>query len=453
MKKYLYLLTVLFILGQVNCNAKEANESEPIVIRLETEKQLIPIYVARTSDEASGLEAAYLKKLEEVLRFDLSHNGMTTAIANNAERDQLASKMTQGSSKGWSGIYYVIKSRISNDKKPTVTVIPINGDASRSFEGKPLTGELGTDRKQIHQLADVVYKALFNADGIATTHVLYSIKKKANEEWKAEIWEADYDGANARPVIQDGSYNITPTYIPPKTGYTPGSFFYVSYKNAQPKIFVASLKDGVGRRISTIKGNQLMPAISRQRDQLAFICDVTGNPDLFLIGFSVDSGPVGKPRQVFSSKKATQGTPTFNPEGDKLAFVSNKDGTPKIYVMSIPAVGTPLKNLKPQLINRHSREASAPAWSPDGDKLAYCATTSGVRQIWVYDFSTNEERQLTQGGGNKENPTWAPNSLTLMYNTSDPGERELYLITINQPQATKINVGNGEKRFPSWEPR
>lgn len=454
-----FKLIILFLFVMPSFIA--ANESDQITVRLATENQLIPIYLSKMQDEGAGLDVNYLRKLEEVLQFDLNHNGMTFLIPQSNSNEKLASSLfLNGTNKPreWSpvAVFYAIKVVVKSDKKLAASLYAINEDSLKGLEGLSLSGDINKDRRQIHLLADAIYKSLFGKEGIAATRILFSTKMRGEteEKWAADIWEADYDGYNTRTLISDGSYNICPVYIQPKPGFSTGSFFFVSYKQGQPKIFLSSLKDPKNtQRLTLLRGNQLMPAISKQRDQVAFICDITGNPDLFLQDFSLEEGAKGKPRQIFAAKKATQGSPTFSPDGKRLAFVTNKDGSPRIHVMDIPALGTPLKDIKAQLLTKHSQESTAPTWSPDGSKLAYCAKINGVRQIWVYDFITREERQLTQGSGNKENPSWSPNSLCLVYNSSDVGACELYLLNINQPEPTKISYGSGEKRFPYWEPK
>jgi len=64
-------------------------------------------------------------------------------------------------------------------------------------------------------------------------------------------------------------------------------------------------------------GSPINPCETR----IAFISDITGNPDLFLQDFSPEKGPIGKPRQIFTTHQATQGSPTFSPDGKRIALL------------------------------------------------------------------------------------------------------------------------------------
>lgn len=427
-----------------------AEDNEPILVRLATESRLMPLYLAKLRSEQAGFDATYLKKLESILEFDLNHNSKTYTVPQTAEREALAER--NGQAVEWKSlqILYAVKAQVK-EKKLSARLTSQDGSV-KAIEGIALSGDLSQDRRLVHQLSDAIYKAFFKEEGVASTRFLYTVKGKEAKPM-SEVWEADYDGENARQVTHDGGYCITPVYVPPKAGLAPGSFFYVSYKTGQSKIYMASLKDGVGRRFSLMKGNQLMPAIARQRDRVSFISDNTGNPDLFVQGFNPETGLTDKPQQIFSAKHAVQGTPTFSPDGKRIAFVSNKDGSTRIYVMDIPLPGASLKEIKPLLISKQNKESSAPVWSPNGEKIAYCAMSKGARQIWVYDFDKRQEMQVTQGSGHKENPTWAPNSMHLIFNSTGYDGSELYLINLNQPEAAKISRGPGEKHFPNWQPK
>lgn len=434
---------------------------QPLVVRLSTEQQLQPIFLARFSNQDSGLDSRYVEQLEQILHFDLAHSGYFQLLPQTPQRSSLAnsSNLSQpGIAQQWRALnaLYVIKLTIQ-PKSMQAALLSVNENAIKKIEGFSLSGNLSQDRAHIHRLADALIKMITGAQGVASTHLIFTHKyfDSAKNKWHSDLWESDYDGGNARKILgEESGYSITPVYIPAKQGHKTSAFFYVSYKNGQPKIYLAKLSDGSSQRLTSLRGNQLMPAISKQRDKLAFISDITGNPDLFLQEFNPERGLIGKPRQIFTTRQATQGTPTFSPDGQRIAFVSNKDGHPRIYVMPIPAPGTQLKDIKPRLISQANRESSAPSWSPDGTKLAYCAKNNGARQIWIYHFDTGEEWQLTEGYENKENPSWAPDSLHLVYNTTDNSNADLFMVNLNDRTPVKISPPlKGELRFPSWEPR
>lgn len=451
--KYLFLFLAVCI------GARAENlQNQEIRVNLSTTSALIPVYFGKFSGETS-FDRNYLSQLEAVLLYDLNYNGSTKVLPFNEQKEKvLTSKdMKEAfSSSLWKsfGVAHIIKINCSG-KNLDAYLFSVQTGCLKHFTDIPLTGDLSHDRRQMHKLSDAIHKTLFDKEGIASARILYAMQIKESREgsgWTSEIWECDWDGHNTRQITKERSYSVTPVFIPPNPKF-PGAgdrFLYVSYKLGQPKIFLASLKEGSGKRLIDLRGNQLLPAISSQRDKVAFICDAAGRSDLFLQPFNPQTGEVGKPFQLFSYPHSTQASPTFSPDGSKIAFVSDKDGQMRIYVIPVIATG---KRADATLISKQNNENSCPSWSPDGRKLAYSAKTSGVRQIWVYDFVTKEERQLTSGPGNKENPSWALDSLHIVFNSTDASSSELYVVNLQQPEAMKITKGQGKKHYPTWGPR
>jgi len=449
------LLTMLSII-----TPQLAQGEESIVVNLATADQLVPLHLTDIENDNSDFSSYYLQQLQDVLHFDFDNNG-TTRIIESLKLKDLATKSTFDNREDpgpWrnQGIHYVLRTKVHKNKL-YASILATYTKKTHKINDIPLTGNLNRDRRQIHELTNTFHHKLFGTKSIAITKILYTLKTRTSRTdsylWISEVWEADYDGANARQITHENSFCVTPAYLPPLAGRSSGTFFYVSYRLGQPKIYIASLNDGIGRRLTFLRGNQLMPAISPQRDLVVFINDVTSNADLFLQPFNTEVGAMGKPQQIFAAHQATQASPTFSPDGEKIAFVSNKDGLPRIYIMNTPARRTLQKKPQAQLLTRNSRESTAPSWSPDGQKIAYCSKTEGTRQIWFINIKTGEATQLTTGPEHKENPTWAFDSKHLIFNSANEESSELYLIGINRRQTVKISSGPGEKRFPQWEQR
>lgn len=395
--------------------------SEEIEVMLPTQAILSPVSVV-TKNEGFAFSANYLSTLESILIFDLNHNGYTSV----SEKASFTFKIN------------------AVEKK---LIVEITSDKiAKKFDPIVLSGSLNSDRRIIHKFADNFLNLFLKKEGIASSKILYSLVVPSQEKskWISEVWICDYDGANNRQITHEGKYCVHPLFIPNSNNL----FLYVSYKTGQPKIYLSDLNCSFSKLLVSLRGNQLLPSISKNGDKVAFICDASGRPDLFLKKLD---GKSELPKQIFSYASATQASSSFSPDGSKIAFVSDKDGSPRIYVINTEMEYN-RKRADCKLITIKNRENVSPSWSPDGTKLAYSAKVDGVRQIWIYDFQKDEEWQLTIGNGNKENPIWAMDSLHIIYNTEDKDISELYIVNLNQPNAFKISNGPGRKRFPVWEP-
>ncbi|MBI2812371.1 MAG: Tol-Pal system protein TolB [Candidatus Melainabacteria bacterium] len=452
------MMKTVFALAILISSIGVAEESPEIRVQLATASPLQPVYIGKIQMKATSIEPSYAIQLENVLNYDLNYNGSTKVSPRSSEKEQLI--LTKDNSEAFNpavwkkmGISYAVRCEVTG-RTLTAYAFNVQTGSLKTFSDIPLTGDISQDRKQIHKLADGIHKSFFNKEGVASSRILFSYQVKNpradGSEWISEIWECDWDGANSRQLTHDASYCVTPVAVPHNSRYNNDRFLYVSYKMGQPKIFIGSLKGGEGRRLIDLRGNQLLPTISLQRDKIAFICDAGGRTDLFMQPLNPETGEVGKPVQLYSYPRSTQASPTFSPDGSKIAFVSDKDGGMRIYI--IPASASE-KRANAQMISKQNRENSCPAWSPDGTKLAYSAKSNGIRQVWIYEFATGEEWQLTTGSGNKENPYWAPDSKHLVFNSTDATSSELFIVNLNQPEAVKISRGPGKKHYPTWGAR
>lgn len=419
---------------------------EDLVIHVPTQKKLQPTYVTEIHVKSSPFKSDYVKQLEEVLKFDFKHNGRTSIVESNPDAEKILAdekyqrafypKMLQDLH-----VAYVIQARIEG-KQLLTSVYVASSSVLKHFKPLELSGHLCDDRRAIHRLSDGIFLDLFKTRGIASTQVLYAYQPL----WKSdvsEIWQCDYDGGNAHPITHEGVQSVSPQL------YTTNRFVYACYKSGQTKIYAKRCDEQSGNPCIQLSGSQFHPKVNATLTALAFTSDHMGRNDLFLQPLK-NGDPLGRPQQLYAFPKSVTASPCFSPDGKQIAFVSDQSGKPKIYLIDVPTDAKTHKRPEAKLLTNKHNACVCPAWSPDGQKIAYSAKVDGVRQIWIYDLHSKETIQLTSGLHHKENPTWAPNSHHLMYNTTDGDVYDLYLINLYDPSPVRITSGSGIKHYPSW---
>jgi TolB protein len=132
----------------------------------------------------------------------------------------------------------------------------------------------------------------------------------------------------------------------------------------------------------------------------------------------------------------------------KIAFASDRAGNMDIWVMNDDGMN-PV-----QLTTTSDREVF-PAWSPDGQKIAFVRGERGPGQdIWLMNADGTGQKQLTFNGEQDIMPAWSPNGSNIAFVRVDSSfNAEVYVM--NATGGEEQNLTNSPYAFdekPSWSP-
>jgi len=136
--------------------------------------------------------------------------------------------------------------------------------------------------------------------------------------------------------------------------------------------------------------------------------------------------------------------PAWSPDGGKIAFGSNNPGPfgayGRIYV--IGADGTGLRQVTPETPD-YTYDAG-PTWSPDGTRIAFSRTG----RLYVINADGTGLTPLAQGA---EYPAWSPDGAHIAYGTSGGG-RALFVVNADGSNPMSLTTDTLQKGMPRWSP-
>lgn len=109
-------------------------------------------------------------------------------------------------------------------------------------------------------------------------------------------------------------------------------------------------------------------------------------------------------------------TPTFSPDGTKIAFWSraDEDGSLRLLVADATADATPTV-VSGDIAPITSNINRAPAWSPDGTRLAFSADDQGVQRLFIAKADGSGVTPISDRSDDRSYPTWSPDGTWLAY--------------------------------------
>jgi Tol biopolymer transport system component len=178
------------------------------------------------------------------------------------------------------------------------------------------------------------------------------------------------------------------------------------------------------------------------------IVDLQGNPQALVPTDTHDTQ--GVPSDAIGLSLSTDGT--------KIAFVTG-DGLPDRQIATIGIDGIGM-----QVLPTEGIEASVPAWSPNGKKIAFEGRVAGgASDIYVMNADGSGLRKLTDDPAYDQQPQWSPDGTTIVYdntgdqpNPDDPSDpafsptAEIWTVPVAGGAPTRLTHNGSPDNAPSY---
>lgn len=140
--------------------------------------------------------------------------------------------------------------------------------------------------------------------------------------------------------------------------------------------------------------------------------------------------------------------PAWSPDGNEIAFVSKRDGTQRLYVMN--RFGEAVRPLA--VFNGSSWDM---AWSPDSAKLAFTASErymDDVEELVIADVLTGDVQWITDNELTDSAPDWSPDGTRVIWSSGNYENSQIMLYNVDTGETSALTHDNHINRFPLWSP-
>lgn len=124
-------------------------------------------------------------------------------------------------------------------------------------------------------------------------------------------------------------------------------------------------------------------------------------------------------------------SPAWSPDGNRLAYVSFENKKSQIFIQDIYTT-------KRTMVTDFPGINGSPTFSPDGKKLAMVLSKDGNPEIYVMDLATRELDRITRNRAIDTEPSWAPDGKSLIFSSERGGKPQIYRVDLDNKRARRL---------------
>jgi TolB protein len=391
-----------------------------------------PLPLALTAPHLEAVPASAASAFDEALLFDLRASGLFQML----ERASFLADAREGQTAGsidfarWTdvGAEVLVKTQLSASPGA-----PVRGDLRLFSVGSGreefrLTGSAPASevRALAHRFADLLYQHFTREPGPFQSRIAF-VRRSGESR---DVWQADWDGRNARALTQ-GGIHVLPAVVPN------GQVAFTSFRRGRPELVVQR----GGSAVPLVQVEQLATGVAYSADGSRVAYSLAQGEGAQIWVASADGTGA---RRITNTDYGINTSPTWSPDGKRLAFVSNRGGTPQVYVMNADGSGV-------QRLTFQGNYNQTPDWSPRGDLIAFTARDErNAFDLFTVNVDTRKVTRLTQDQGNNEEPSFSPNGRLILFSSTRNGSPHLFVMTADGSNQLPLPLERGNYLTPDW---
>jgi len=136
----------------------------------------------------------------------------------------------------------------------------------------------------------------------------------------------------------------------------------------------------------------------------------------------------------------------LSPDNTHLAVshFTNEDATSRVYIL-------PFEGGEPLLVTEKG-PSYLHGWSPDGERLAYCAERNGQYDIYTISVIGDSETQLTDFPGLDDGPEYSPDGKYIWFNSTRTGLMQIWRMKVDGSEQNQMVEEDANCWFPHVSP-
>ncbi len=166
--------------------------------------------------------------------------------------------------------------------------------------------------------------------------------------------------------------------------------------------------------------------------------------ELFRVPAGLRAPDGGESYRMQLTKASRATAPAVSPDGDKVVFTVNERGTTWLDVADVRHDGS-LARIRPLVRpERRFDQAYTPAYSPDGKRLAYSVwRAGGWRDVRILELDTGAVTEVTHDRALDVEPAWSPDGSRLFFSSDRSGIFNIYEYRLDSGALRQVtNVRN-----------